>query len=49
MTETPKVRGEGANEPPPFLGSWRNVYIFVVCYLVFLISVLYLFSKTFNS
>ena len=34
------------DEPPPFLGCWRNVYIFVLCYLVCVITLLYLFTRT---
>jgi uncharacterized membrane protein YvbJ len=37
-----------ADEPPPFLGKWRNVYIAVVIYLVVLIFVFYLFGKAFT-
>ena len=36
-------------EPPPFLGTWRRVYIFVVCYLAFLIAVFFLFARIFNT
>jgi ABC-type transport system involved in multi-copper enzyme maturation permease subunit len=36
-----------AEAPPPFLGSWRNVYIFVVCYLAALIAAFYVFSRAF--
>ena len=32
-------------EPPPFLGNWRNVYVFVICYLACLIAGFYLFSR----
>jgi len=34
-----------AEEPPPFLKTWRNVYIFVVCYLACLIAGFYVFSR----
>jgi len=33
------------DEPPPFLGSWRNVYILVLTYLVAVISLFYLFTR----
>lgn len=36
------------DEPPPFLGSWRNVYIAVLCYLAALIFGLYLFTQAFG-
>ncbi|MGD0434911.1 MAG: hypothetical protein ABSB86_00490 [Bryobacteraceae bacterium] len=32
-------------EQPPFLGSWRNVYVFVICYLACLIAGFYFFSR----
>jgi hypothetical protein len=38
-----------ADEPPPFLRSWRNVYIGVLCYLVVLIACLYLFTRAFGD
>jgi len=37
------------DEPPPLLGTWRRVYLFVICYLVFLIALFCLFAWTFNS
>jgi hypothetical protein len=36
-------------DPPPFLGTWRRVYLFVICYLAFLIAVFFLFARAFNS
>lgn len=33
------------DEPPPFLGTWRRVYLAIVVYLVALISVFYLFTR----
>jgi len=36
------------DEPPPFLGSWRNVYIAVLCYLALLILGLYVFTRAFG-
>jgi hypothetical protein len=35
------------DEPPPFLGSWRRVYVMVVCYLGVLIGLFYLFTRRF--
>jgi hypothetical protein len=32
------------DEPPPFLGTWRRVYIGVLIYLVLIIAVCYLFA-----
>ncbi len=37
------------DEPPPFLGRWRNVYIAVLCYLAALILGLYLFTRAFGN
>jgi hypothetical protein len=39
----PGVR-ELPDEPPPFLGTWRRVYIGVLVYLVLIIAVCYLFA-----
>jgi hypothetical protein len=36
------------DEPPPFLGSWRNVYIAVLLYTALLICGLYVFTKVFG-
>jgi len=36
------------DEPPPFLGTWRRVYIFVVVYLAFVIAAFYAFSRAFT-
>lgn len=33
------------DEPPPFLGTWRNVYIFVLVYLAVVITLMYLFTR----
>lgn len=32
-------------EPPPFLGTWKNVYVMVVGYLAVVIATLYWLSK----
>jgi len=37
-----------ADEPPPFLRSWRNVYVAVLCYLIVLIVCLYVFTRVFG-
>jgi hypothetical protein len=37
----PKV----VDSPPPFLGSWKRVYIFVLCYLAGLIAIFYVFAR----
>jgi len=36
------------DEPPPFLGSWRNVYVAVALYLAALIALFTLFTRSFN-
>jgi hypothetical protein len=35
-------------EPPPFLGSWRNIYAAIALYLVALIALFTLFTRSFN-
>lgn len=37
------------DEPPPFLGTWKRVYIAVLLYLVALIVLFYWFTRTFNT
>ena len=39
-------RTEEGEEPPPFLGSWRNVYAAIALYLVALIALFTLFPAT---
>ena len=34
-------------EPPPVLGSWKNVYITVLVWLAFLIALFYGFTRYF--
>jgi len=33
------------DEPPPFLGTWRNVYILVLSYLAAVITLFYIFTR----
>jgi hypothetical protein len=33
------------DEPPPFLGTWRRIYIAITIYLASLIFVFYLFTR----
>lgn len=33
------------DEPPPFLGTWRRVYRFVLIYLAVVIFLFWLFTK----
>ena len=37
------------DEPPPFLGTWRRVYIAVICYLAVLIALFYWFAQAFAA
>jgi hypothetical protein len=37
-----------ADEPPPFLGTWKRVYALVVIYLACVITLFYLFTKSFE-
>ena len=36
------------DEPPPFLGTWRRVYIGVLIYLVIVIIAFYLFTLAYR-
>lgn len=48
MIEQPEeAPAKRAEEPPPFLGTWNRVYLFVVCYLACLIAGFYIFSRAF--
>jgi hypothetical protein len=33
------------DDPPPILGTWRNVYIFVLTYLAAVITLFYIFTR----
>ena len=37
---------EMPDDPPPFLGKWRNVYILVLTYLAVVITLFYIFTRT---
>jgi len=39
---------EVPDEAPPFLGSWRRVYVAILIYLVFVISAFYLFTRAYQ-
>lgn len=43
------VRREVADEPPPFLGTWRRVYVAVLVYLGLLILGFYLFTRAYAA
>jgi hypothetical protein len=36
------------SEPPPILGRWRNLNIVVLCWLAFLIALMYGFTQYFS-
>lgn len=38
---------EKQTEPPPILGSWTNMYVFVIGFLALLILLFYLFTSHF--
>ncbi|MGI8746537.1 MAG: hypothetical protein ACR2NN_28970 [Bryobacteraceae bacterium] len=38
-----------ADEPPPFLGTWRRVYVAVLVYLGLLIFAFYLFTRAYAA
>ena len=35
-------------EPPPFFGTWRRVYLAVIAWLALLIVLFYLFAREFT-
>ena len=42
------VLQELPDEPPPFLGTWRRIYVGVLIYLVVIISAFYLFTRAYR-
>ncbi len=36
------------DKPPPFLGTWRRVYLAIVIYLAVLISLFFLFTRAYR-
>ena len=40
-------RPKQEEEPPPFLGTWRRVYMVVIGWLALLILLFFLFSRRF--
>jgi hypothetical protein len=43
----PQLR-EVPDDPPPFLGTWRRVYVATLIYLVVIIAVFYLFTRAYR-
>lgn len=37
------------DDPPPFLGTWRRVYVAVALYLFALIALFWVFSRAFAA
>jgi hypothetical protein len=42
----PEKTREVPDDPPPFLGTWKRVYLAVVLYLACLILLFYIFTRT---
>jgi hypothetical protein len=36
------------DEPPPFLGTWRRVYLGVLVYLAAVVAAFYLFTQSYR-
>jgi len=36
------------DEPPPFLRTWKRVYIAVLCYLAGIVAISYLFTRAYR-
>jgi hypothetical protein len=36
------------DEPPPFMGSWRNIYVAILIYLAVLIFIFHLFTRAYR-
>jgi hypothetical protein len=36
------------DDPPPFLGTWRRVYVAVLAYLAAVIAAAYLFTRAYR-
>ncbi len=43
----PELR-EVPDEAPPFLGTWRRVYVAILIYLCFVIAAFYLFTRAYR-
>jgi hypothetical protein len=39
---------DDADEPPPFLGTWRRMYVAILVYLVAIISAFYAFTRAYR-
>lgn len=45
---TTTALGIEKDEPPPFLGSWRRIYLAIVIYLVTVIALFGVFTRSLN-
>jgi hypothetical protein len=49
VTEAPLGEGRPViDEPPPVLGTWPRVYVFVLCYLAVVIGLFAIFTAYFK-
>jgi hypothetical protein len=39
---------EVPDEAPPFLGTWRRVYVAILIYLVVIVSAFYVFTRLYR-
>lgn len=42
---TPQLPRETDDDPPPILGTWKNIYRFVLVYLAALIVLFWVFTR----
>ena len=43
----PELR-EVADDPPPFLGTWKRVYVAILIYLAVIIALFYVFTRAYR-
>jgi hypothetical protein len=49
MNEIKKIKStNNQSDKPPIFSSWKNMYVFVFAQLLFLIALLYLFTRYFS-
>ena len=48
MTPEDPARERMPDDPPPFLGTWRRVYLAVLMYLASLVVTFWVFTKVFS-
>ena len=47
-SDPPGITPREADQPPPLLGSWRNVYLLVLGTLALVVLLLTLFTRAFS-